>query len=54
MKVIHFLTSIDKSSGGTAAYMHLISKELKNLVDLVLVTGNTPNPLEMNDVKIYF
>jgi len=54
MKIIHFITSIDKSSGGTTAYMQLLSTELKQLVDLLVVTGNSPNPIELKDVNIHF
>lgn len=52
MKVIHFITSIDKSAGGTAAYMQLISNQLKNQIDLVVVTGKSAHPLELNGVNI--
>lgn len=54
MKVIHFITSIDKSAGGTASYMQLLSHELKELVDLVVVTGITPNPVELPGVDVRF
>jgi glycosyltransferase involved in cell wall biosynthesis len=54
MKVIHFITSIDKSGGGTTAYMQLLSTELKNLVDLIIVTGLSPNPVELVEVDVRF
>jgi glycosyltransferase involved in cell wall biosynthesis len=52
MKVIHFITSIDKSGGGTTAYMQLLSAELKQLVELVVVTGLSINPVELKGVNV--
>jgi glycosyltransferase involved in cell wall biosynthesis len=54
IKVLHFITSIDKSGGGTTAYIQLISRELKELVDLVIVTGKTAHSVELNGVKVRF
>ncbi|MDR3651550.1 MAG: glycosyltransferase [Paludibacter sp.] len=54
MKVIHFITSIDKSAGGPTVYMHLFSDELKKMVDLVVVTGTSPNATEIIGVKVHF
>ena len=54
MKIIHFITGIDKTAGGTTTYMQLLSNELKKLVNLVIVTGSTPNPIELPDVKVIF
>ena len=53
-KVLHFITSIDKTAGGTTAYMQLLSAELKPLVDLVVVTGLSPNPVYLEDVHVQF
>lgn len=53
MKIIHFIGSIDKNAGGTAAYLQLLSAELKKLIDVVVVTSGTSNPLELRGVKIY-
>jgi glycosyltransferase involved in cell wall biosynthesis len=54
MKVLHFITSIDKTAGGTTVYMQLLSTELKSLVDLVVVTGLSPNPVYLKDVQVQF
>jgi len=48
MKILHFIISIDKSFVGTTAYMELLSKELKNLIDLVVIAGITSNPLNLS------
>lgn len=52
MKIIHFIYSIDKSAGGTAAYLQLISKELKKSIDLIVVTGKSTNPINLIDIKV--
>lgn len=54
MKILHFITAIDKSGGGTTAYMQLISKELKDLVDLIVVTGSSAQPIELPGVDVRF
>ena len=54
MKVIHFIASIDKSAGGTTAYMQLLSAQLKNQVELIVVTGHSPNPAILSGVKVQF
>ena len=38
MKVIHYIPSLDRSSGGTTAYMQLLTKELTRLVELYVVS----------------
>ncbi|MCM4160826.1 glycosyltransferase [Antarcticibacterium flavum] len=53
MKVVHFIGSIDKNSGGTAIYIQLLSAELIKYADLVVVTAKTSNPLELKGVKVY-
>lgn len=54
MKILHFITSIEKSAGGTTAYMQLISKELIRLVDFVIVTGISPNPIDCSGAITVF
>lgn len=54
MKIIHFITSIDKSSGGTTVYIQLLSKGLKNYVDLLVVTGISGKPIILNSVNTRF
>lgn len=54
MKIFHFISSVDKTAGGTTAYMQLLSAELKSLVDLVVVTGLSPNPVYLEDVRVQF
>lgn len=54
MKVIHFITAIDRSLGGVSMYMQLLTKELGKLVDLIIVTRPTPNPLALENCKIIY
>lgn len=52
MTILHFIGSIDKSSGGTATYIQMLSAELVKYANLVVVTSKTSNPLELKEVKI--
>jgi glycosyltransferase involved in cell wall biosynthesis len=54
MKIIHFIAGIDKKDGGTAEYMRLLGSELKNHIEIVIVTGISSNPIEIKGVKIKF
>lgn len=54
LKIVHFITSIDKSAGGTATYMQLLSKELKSLVDLIIITGLSAHPIHLQGVDVRF
>ena len=38
MKILHYIPSIDRTSGGVGAYMQLLAKELGKLCDLYIVT----------------
>lgn len=52
MKIIHFIPSIDRSSGGVGSYIQLLSKELGKLCDLYIVTANSVNPLQIENAKV--
>jgi glycosyltransferase involved in cell wall biosynthesis len=54
MKVVHFLTSIDKTSGGVTAYLELLSRDLKNKVDLCIASGISSSPINIEGVPIKF
>ena len=47
MKIIHYIPSLDRASGGTAAYMQLLAKELGKLVELHVVSHTSNNPMTM-------
>lgn len=54
MKVIHFITAIDRSLGGVSMYMQLLTKDLGQLVDLLVVTRPTNNPLPLENCKLEY
>ncbi len=45
MRVIHYIPSLDRTSGGTTAYMQLLTKELGRLVELYVVSHTSENPV---------
>ena len=54
MKILHYIPSIDRTSGGVGAYMQLLTAELGKLVELHVVTHREKNPLELENCKIHF
>lgn len=46
MRVIHYIPSLDRTSGGTTAYMQLLTKELGRLVELHVVSHTSENPVK--------
>lgn len=54
MVILHYIPSIDETSGGVGAYMQLLTRDLGKLVDLHIVThkGNIERPLE--NCKIHY
>lgn len=46
MRVIHYIPSLDRTSGGTTAYMQLLTKELGRLVELYVVSHTSENPVK--------
>ena len=54
MKVIHYIPGLDRSSGGTTAYMQLLTKELTRLVELYVVSHASENPVVIDNCTVYF
>lgn len=54
MKIIHYIPSIDQTSGGTTAYMQLLSKELGKLTELHIVTHPGNHPVEMKNCQVHY
>jgi glycosyltransferase involved in cell wall biosynthesis len=54
MKIIHYMPSIDHSTGGTAIYMQLLAKALGRLVDLNIVTHTSFKPVMIENAQIYY
>lgn len=53
-KVLHFITSIDRSAGGTTSFMNLLCPLLAHQVDLRVLTGVSPNPDHLPNVPTKF
>lgn len=52
MKIVHFIPSIDKTSGGVGTYIQLLAKELGKLCDLYIITSLSDNPLPIENAKV--
>jgi len=52
MKVIHFITSIDKKDGGTASYISLLSNKLGLETELYIVTSPTNTPVDIKNAQV--
>lgn len=53
MRILHYIPSIDETSGGVGAYMQLIAKGLNKRVDLVVVTVASPQPRKIDCAALY-
>ena len=54
MKKLHYIPSIDRTSGGVGTYMQLLTAELGKLVELHVVTHKEKNPLELKNCHVHF
>lgn len=54
MKVIHYIPSIDRASGGTTAYMQLLAEKLGQLVELHVVSHGSANPVELGNCQVNY
>lgn len=54
MKIIHYIPTIDRNSGGLGVYMQLLSKELGKLADLHIVTHKSENMLDIENAMLHF
>jgi glycosyltransferase involved in cell wall biosynthesis len=54
MKIIHFIAGIDKKEGGTSEYMRLLGTELKNHIEIIVATGVSDNPIDIEGVRVEF
>lgn len=54
MKILHYIPSIDRVSGGVGAYMQLLAKELGKQVELHVVTHRSSNMLEIPNTTLHF
>ena len=54
MKIIHYIPSIDRTSGGTTAYMQLLANELGKLVELHIVSHVSNNPVNIGNCQVHY
>ena len=54
MKILHYIPSIDRASGGVGAYMQLLTVELGKLVELHVVTHRDDNPLNLDNCTVHY
>lgn len=54
MKVLHYIPSIDRTSGGVGGYMQLLSKELGKQVELLVITHATENMLTLENCMVNY
>ena len=54
MRIIHYIPSIDRTSGGTTSYLQLLAKELGKLVELYVITHASENPVEIENCQVFY
>lgn len=54
MKIIHYIPSIDRTSGGTTTYLQLLAKELGRLTELHIVSHESGNSVELENCQVHY
>lgn len=54
MKVVQFITSIDRKNGGTSTYLELLVKYLGRLVELHVVSAPCDTPVELSGATVHY
>lgn len=54
MKIIHYIPSIDETSGGVGAYMQLLTRDLGKLCDLHVVTHKGDNERVLENCTVHY
>lgn len=54
MKILHYIPSVDESSGGVGAYMQLLTRDLGKLCELHIVTHKRNNERELENGKLHY
>lgn len=54
MKILHYIPSIDRTSGGTTTYLQMPAKELGNLAELHIVSHASDNPVKQENCQMHF
>lgn len=53
MKILHYIPSIDETSGGVGAYMQLLSRDLGRLCELHVVTHKSEHMLMLENCQLH-
>lgn len=53
MRVLHYIPSIDRSTGGMAAYMQLLAAELGRMADVHVATHGSSRPVAMSRCTVH-
>ncbi|MCD8182166.1 MAG: glycosyltransferase [Bacteroides sp.] len=54
MKVLHYIPSIDRTSGGVGSYLQLLAHDLGRLVDLHIVSHHSEHELVIENCRIHY
>lgn len=54
IKVLHYIPNVDRTYGGTTAYMQLLASELGKLTELHIVTHHSLHPVEICNSCIHY
>lgn len=54
MRIVHYINSIDRSWGGTAAYLSLLATELGRRCELHIITHRSDNPLPIMNAQVHW
>lgn len=54
MRIVHYIPSVDESSGGVGAYMQLLAKELGRLCELHIITHPSDNERRIENCIIHY
>ena len=54
MKILHYIPSIDKSSGGVGAYMQLLARDLGKMCELHVLTHQGQDELQLQNCKVHY
>ena len=54
MKIIHYISSIDRTAGGTSTYMQVLAKGLGELAEVHIITHASKNPLAMENCTVHY
>lgn len=54
MRILHYIPSIDRSSGGVGAYLQLMAHDLGRLVELHIVSHRSENELSIENCTIHY